>query len=156
MEHRRNARQKAHNSVAGITERQFNSISSKSRISLWDKQVLTFLAALAARPEGMLLNKISIHTLARWRSSVANNQRSSATAGKKRPIQEVSSQFTPEELKRRPDGLVFDMHTRTIFVVELARTGDDLGFLRNRKIKKALKYASIMENLRTAFAPCKV
>ena len=156
LEQRRNARQKAHNTVASVIERQFNSISSKSRISVWDKQVLTFLAALeAARPKGMLLNEISINTLARWRSSVAN-QRGSVTVGRKRSIQEVSSQFTQEELKRRPDGLVFDMQTRTIFVIEIARTGDDVGSLRNRKIKKALKYASIVDHLRTAFAPCKV
>lgn len=156
LEQRRNARQKAHNTVASVIERQFNSISSKSRISVWDKQVLTFLAALeAARPKGMLLNEISINTLARWRSSVVN-QRGSVTVGRKRSIQEVSSQFTQEELKRRPDGLVFDMQTRTIFVIEIARTGDDVGSLRNRKIKKALKYASIVDHLRTAFAPCKV
>ena len=37
-----------------------------------------------------------------------------------------------------------------------ARTGDSPGSLRNRYLKKTLKYASIVEGLRKAFTPCKV
>ena len=41
-------------------------------------------------------------------------------------------------------------------MIEVARTGDSPGSLRNRYIKKTLKYAPIVEGLRKAFTPCKV
>jgi len=52
--------------------------------------------------------------------------------------------------------MIFDFHHRTIYVIEVARTGDSPGSLRNRYLKKTLKYASIVEGLRKTFTPCKV
>jgi hypothetical protein len=48
------------------------------------------------------------------------------------------------------------VHECTIYVIEVARTGDSEGSLRNRYVKKTLKYSPIAEALRQAFNPCKV
>jgi hypothetical protein len=52
--------------------------------------------------------------------------------------------------------MIFDFGHRTIYVIEVARTGDSPGSLRNSYLKKTLKYAPIVEGLRKAFTPCKV
>jgi len=46
--------------------------------------------------------------------------------------------------------MIFDFHHRTIYVIEVARTGDSPGSLRNRYLKKTLKYSPIVEGLRKA------
>jgi hypothetical protein len=38
---------------------------------------------------------------------------------------------------KRPDGMVFDMHERTIYVIEVASTADSEGSLRNRYVKNS-------------------
>jgi hypothetical protein len=76
--------------------------------------------------------------------------------GQKRTIDDIKSYFVKDDLGKRPDGMVFDLHERTIYVIEVARTGDSEGSLRNRYVKKTLKYAPIAEALWQAFTPCKV
>jgi hypothetical protein len=71
-------------------------------------------------------------------------------------LDDIKTYFEREDLTKRPDGMIFDFHHRTIYVIEVARTGDSPGSLRNRYLKKTLKYASIVEGLRKAFTPCKV
>jgi hypothetical protein len=76
--------------------------------------------------------------------------------GRKRTLDDIKLYFEREDLGKRPDGMIFDFHDRAVYVIEVARTGDSSGSLRNWYLKKTLKYASIVEGLRQAFTPCKV
>ena len=157
LERRRSARQQAHNNIAGLVEKYSDMVRPKDRISVWDKQVGTFLKALeSARPDGIILNKVTIHNLARWKAAVSRGTADARQAGSKRSLTDVHSLFNPEDLRKRPDGLIFDLQHRTIYLVEIARTGNAEGSLRNRHLQKTLKYLPTVEALRVAFFPCRV
>jgi hypothetical protein len=84
-----------------------------------------------------------------WKQILGHTHDSPLQAGRKRTLEEVRHYFERKDLGKLPDGMVFDLQDRTIYVIEVARTGDSTGSLRNRYIKKPLKYAH-------AFNPCKV
>jgi len=157
LEHRRSMRQQAHNKIAKLVERHAEQIAPRDRIAVWDKQVSTFLVALGeARPNGAVLNGITLRNLAQWKTSVRRDPTATQLVGTKRSLADVNAYFDAEDLKKRPDGLIFDLQKRTIYVVEIARTGDSEGSLRNRFIQKTVKYGPIVEALRQAFHPCRV
>ena len=157
LEHRRNARQEAHNRVAKIVENCMDDIHGNQRISVWDKQVSTFLHSLEmSRPQALLLNALTIAELWAWKCAIGQKRTPQQQAGRKRTLDDIKTYFEGEDLNKRPDGMIFDFHHRTIYVIEVARTGDSPGSLRNRYLKKTLKYAPIVEGLRKAFTPCKV
>ncbi|MBL6911070.1 MAG: hypothetical protein ISR34_11690 [Pirellulales bacterium] len=154
---RRSARQQAHNKIASLVEKYSDMIRPKDRISVWDKQVGTFIRALeSARPDGIILNEVTIRNLTRWKMAVSRGKADARQAGHKRSLTDVHSLFAPAELRKRPDGLIFDLQHRTIYLVEIARTGDAEGSLRNRYLQKTLKYLPTVEALRVAFSPCRV
>ena len=82
----------------------------------------------------------SARTLAKWEDVVGRKQSDAPLAGRKRSLEDVHSPFDPEALSNRPDGLIFDLQERVMYLVEIARTGDEEGSLRNRHIQKTLKY----------------
>ena len=157
LEHRRALRQQAHNRIASLVERYANKIAPRDRVAVWDKQVSTFLNALAqARPNGAVLSAVTIGNLAKWKAVVRRDQPGTRLAGTKRTIADINAYFDSGILKQRPDGLIFDLQQRVIYLVEIARTGDSEASLRNRYIQKTLKYGPIVEALGAAFCPCKV
>jgi hypothetical protein len=67
LDHRRQARQEAHNRVAKVVEKHMDKVNSQHRISVWDKQVSTFLQLLeSARPQAALLNSLTLQDLKAW------------------------------------------------------------------------------------------
>jgi hypothetical protein len=134
-----------------------DNIHGNHRISVWDKQVSTFLHSLEmSRPQALLLNALTIEELGTWKRAIGQTRTPQHQAGRKRTLDDIKTYFDSEDLTKRPDGMIFDFHHRTIYMIEVARTGDSPGSLRNRYLKKTLKYASIAEGLRKAFTPCKV
>ena len=132
LDHRRQARQEAHNRVAKVVENHMDKVNSQHRISVWDKQVSTFLQLLeSARPQAALLNSLTLQDLKAWPGMIGLS-RPSRLVGQKRTIDDIKSYFVKDDLGKRPDGMVFDLHERTIYVIEVARTGDSEGSLRNR------------------------
>ena len=134
----------------GQSAESFTHLQHKCRISVWNKQLNTFLQSLeAARPQSTLLNSLTLQDLKAWKQILGHTHDSPLQAGRKRTLEEVRHYFERKDLGKRPDGMVFDLQDRTIYVIEVARTGDSTGSLRNRYIKKPLKYAH-------TFNPCKV
>ena len=134
-----------------------DDIHGNQRISVWDKQVSTFLHSLEmSRPQALLLNALTISELGAWKCAIGQKRTPQQQVGRKRTLDDIKTYFEGEDLTKRPDGMIFDFHHRTIYVIEVARTGDSPGSLRNRYLKKTLKYAPIVEGLRKAFTPCKV
>ena len=120
LEFRRQARQAAHNRVAKVVKKYLNKVNSQQRISVWDKQVSTFLQLIeSTRPHAALLSSLTLQDLKAWQGMV-------------RPS--------------RP----------TRLVGQKRRTRDAEGPLRNRYIKKTLKYSPLAEAFRQAFNPCTV
>ena len=155
LEHRRNARQEAHNRVAKIVENCMDDIHGNHQISVWDKQVSTFIHSLEmSRPQALLLNALTIEELGTWKRAIGQTRTPQHQAGRKRTLDDIKTYFDSEDLTKRPDGMIFDFHHRTIYVIEVARTGDSPGSLRNRYLKKTLKYVSMVEGL--SFTSCKV
>jgi hypothetical protein len=109
-----------------------------------------------SRPQALLLNALTIEELGTWKLAIGQTRTPQQQAGRKRTLDDIKTYFDREDRTKRPDGTIFDFHHRTIYVIEVARTGDSPGSLRNRYLTKTLKYASIVEGLRKAFTPCKV
>lgn len=156
LEFRRQARQAAHNRVAKVVEKHLDKVNTQQRISVWDKQVSNFLQLIeSTRPHAALLNSLTLQDLKAWQDMV-RSPRPTRLVGQKRTIEDIQTYFEKEDLGKRPDGLVFDLQARTIYLIEVARTGDAEGSLRNRYIKKTLKYSPLAEAFRQAFNPCTV
>ena len=101
----------------------------------------------STRPHAALLNSLTLQDLKAWQDMV-RSPRPTRLVGQKRTIEDIQTYFEKEDLGKRPDGLVFDLQARTLYLIEVARTGDAEGSLRNRYIKKTLKYAPLAEAFR--------
>ena len=116
-----------------------DDIHGNQRISVWDKQVSTFLHSLEmSRPQALLLNALTISELGAWKCAIGQKRTPQQQVGRKRTLDDIKTYFEGEDLTKRPDGMIFDFHHRTIYVIEVARTGDSPGSLRNRYLKKTL------------------
>jgi hypothetical protein len=99
-----------------------DKVNSQHRISVWDKQVSTFLQLLeSARPQAALLNSLTLQDLKAWPGMIGLS-RPSRLVGQKRTIDDIKSYFVKDDIGKMPDGMVFDLHERTIYVIEVART----------------------------------
>ena len=52
--------------------------------------------------------------------------------------------------KLLPDGLILDKEKRVIYIVEGARTEDEVGIIKNVIIKKTAKHTQLLDTLRQA------
>jgi hypothetical protein len=108
LEHRRNARQEAHNRVAKMVEKYMDKVHSHHRISLWDKQVSTFLHSLEmSQPQALLLNALTIQELGTWKRAVGQTRTPQQQIGRKRTLDDIKLYFHREDLVKRPDGMIF-------------------------------------------------
>jgi hypothetical protein len=72
----------------------------------------------SARPQAALLNSLTLQDLKAWPGMIGLS-RPSRLVGQKRTIDEIKSYFVKDDLGKRPDGLVFNLHERTIYVIEV-------------------------------------
>ena len=156
---RRSARQRAHNEVVLAIEEYMSEVRAQHRVSLWDKQVKTFIQRLRAREEADE-NGNGVTTRGR---KLGQQARGTGRGGEKNPGEgykrkwkEVEETVSEEAMTLRPDGMVFDEEKRHLFIVEVARTKDDEESLRNRYIRKELKYAKLKLELGRALGACRM
>ena len=156
---RRSARQRAHNEVVLAIEEYMSEVRAQHRVSLWDKQVKTFIQRIRAREEADE-NGNGVTTRGR---KLGQQARGTGRGGEKNPGEgykrkwkEVEETVSEEAMTLRPDGMVFDEEKRHLFIVEVARTKDDEESLRNRYIRKELKYAKLKWELGRALGACRM
>ena len=98
-----------------------DNIHGNHRISVWDKQVSTFLHSLEmSRPQALLLNALTIEVLGTWKRAIGQKRTPQQQAGRKRTLDDIKTYFAREDLTKRPDRMIFDFHHRTIYVIEEA------------------------------------
>jgi hypothetical protein len=81
-----------------------DDIQGNQRISVWDKQVSTFLHSLEmSRPQALLLNALTISELGAWKCAIGQKRTQQQQAGRKRTLDYIKTYFEGEDLTKRPD-----------------------------------------------------
>jgi hypothetical protein len=98
-----------------MVEKCMDKVHGHHRISVWDKQVSTFHHSLEmSRPQALLLNALTIEELGTWKRAIGQTRTPHQQAGRKRTLDDIKTYFDREDLTKRPDGMIFDFHHRTI------------------------------------------
>ena len=160
LPHRKNTRQTAHNKVALALERHVEKTSPKHWVAVWDKSTTKFLTSIAETPgQAAFLNELTPADMRDWDKMIAKYHSASRRqaealtpqVGRKRDLNEIEETMPPDTKSKRPDGLIFDSHQRKIYVIEVARTSDDVVSLRNKFVGKVIKYGPLLKSLRECF-----
>ena len=160
---RSRCRQSAHNRVAKIIEEGLAFTVETHQVSVWDRQLDTFLGTVLGGDLAVFLadNGVPQSDILRWqqqfRSALPRDKPSlPQRVGRKRKLDELLEGW-PDKLRRqRADGLVLNAGHQFVAVVEVARTLDAIEVLRSRRLRKHDKYSELGRLLQAVFPTFKV
>lgn len=159
---RARARQMAHNRVATLIEKAVTTSHDRYALSVWDRQLDTFLGEILDSDLSALLQDSGVphHRIQAWRAAVAASGRDKCSpmpiVGQKRSIEQLMHGVKDSTRRERADGLVVDACRGEAFIVEVARTSDDADVMRSRALMKHTKYTSLCRAIRTALPSLRV
>jgi len=141
-------------------ERHAEKTATKHWVAMWDKSTTVFLTSIAETPgQAAFLNELILADMRDWDKMIAKSHSAShrqaealtQQVGRKRDWTEIGEIMLPDTKSKRPDGLIFDSHQQKIYVIEVARTSDDVDSLRNKFLGKVMKYGPLLKSLRECF-----